>query len=73
MSQNAPTSKDVLDIQFKLHGNCDVFKKIDRELKSNVNLLAVASNHGLLFVGSICAPEFKGGLSISCDFSEILA
>lgn len=59
MSQNAPESKDVLDIQFKYHGKCEVFKKIDQELKSNVNLLAVASNHGLLFVGSICAHEFK--------------
>lgn len=71
MSQNAPASKDVLDIQFKLHVKCDVFKKFDQELKSNVNLLAVASNHGLLFVGSVCAPEFKGELS--CDASDNLS
>lgn len=60
MSQNAPESKDVLDVLFKTHGKVDVFKKFDQELKSNVNLLAVASNHGLLFAGSICAAEFKG-------------
>ncbi|KAL5277282.1 NUP214 family protein [Megaselia abdita] len=59
MSLNAPDSKDVLDIQFKIHGSCEVFKKFGQELKSGVNLLAVASNHGLLFAGNFCAPEFK--------------
>lgn len=64
MALNCPESKDVLDFQFKIQGKFEVFKKLDQELKSNVNLLAVASNHGLLFAGSICAPEFKGLLSM---------
>ncbi|XP_075149976.1 nuclear pore complex protein Nup214 [Haematobia irritans] len=58
MAQNAPTSIDVQDIQFKLHGKFALFPE-SNEAKSLVSLLAVSSSKGLLFAGNPNAKEIK--------------
>ncbi|XP_017466525.1 PREDICTED: nuclear pore complex protein Nup214 isoform X2 [Rhagoletis zephyria] len=56
MAQQCPASVDVTDIQFKLQCKHKVFAE-NSKLRDHVNLLACASNHGLLFVGNPNAPE----------------
>uniref|UniRef100_A0A1I8NM08 Nuclear pore complex protein Nup214 phenylalanine-glycine (FG) domain-containing protein n=1 Tax=Stomoxys calcitrans TaxID=35570 RepID=A0A1I8NM08_STOCA len=58
MAQNAPSSVDVQDIQFKLHGKFPLFPET-KESKSLVSLLAVSSTKGLLFAGNPNARELK--------------
>ncbi|XP_067628436.1 nuclear pore complex protein Nup214 isoform X2 [Eurosta solidaginis] len=56
MAQQCPASVDVTDIQFKLQSKHKVFND-NGKLRDHINLLACASNHGLLFVGNPNAPE----------------
>lgn len=58
MAQQCPGSVDVTDIQFKLQSKHKIFGG-NTKLRDHVNLLACASNHGLLFVGNPNAPELK--------------
>uniref|UniRef100_A0A1A9X2A1 Nuclear pore complex protein Nup214 phenylalanine-glycine (FG) domain-containing protein n=1 Tax=Glossina brevipalpis TaxID=37001 RepID=A0A1A9X2A1_9MUSC len=59
MAQNAPTSIEVQDIQFKLHSKHIAFKNTESNFKSILGLLAVASNKGLMFIGDPNYKEFK--------------
>ncbi|CAD7012423.1 unnamed protein product [Ceratitis capitata] len=56
MAQQCPASVDVTDIQFKLQSKHKIFGE-NSKLRDHVNLLACASNHGLLFVGNPNEPE----------------
>ena len=62
MAKPAPNSIDVTDYQFKIHDKFTIFKKLDKQLPNNVNLLSASSNQGLIFVGSPQDPEFKGNI-----------
>lgn len=58
MALQCPGSVDVTDIQFKLQSKHKIFGG-NSKLRDHVNLLACASNHGLLFVGNPNAPELQ--------------
>uniref|UniRef100_A0A0K8VPS7 Nuclear pore complex protein Nup214 n=1 Tax=Bactrocera latifrons TaxID=174628 RepID=A0A0K8VPS7_BACLA len=58
MALQCPGSVDVTDIQFKLQSKHKIFGG-NSKLRDHVNLLACASNYGLLFVGNPNAPELQ--------------
>ncbi|XP_055847820.1 nuclear pore complex protein Nup214 [Episyrphus balteatus] len=58
MALERPSTIDVTDIQFKVHDRFTVFNA-GQQLRSHVNLLATASNYGLMFVGNPNEAELK--------------